>query len=133
MTSYLLDTNTCIYFLNRSSDSIISKMKGLSPSNIKLSTITIAELLFGAEKSKSKKRNRAAVQKFMEPFERIPFDDECCNHYARIRALLEKSGSPIGPMDLLIASITLAHGHILVTNNIKEFRRVKGLNLENWV
>jgi tRNA(fMet)-specific endonuclease VapC len=133
MTSYLLDTNTCIYFLNRSSDKIIARMKSLSPANIKLSTITVAELWFGVEKSRAKKKNREIVQKFTEHFERIPFDDKCCHHYAKIRAPLEKSGEPIGPMDLLIASITLANDLILVTNNVKEFKRVKGIKLENWV
>jgi len=130
---YLLDTNTCIYFLNRSSDKIISKMKSLSPADIKLNTITIAELLFGAEKSRFRKKNREAVREFIRHFEQLPFDDECCSHYARIRASLEKMGSPSGPMDLLIASITLAHGLVLVTNNVKEFRRIKGLSLENWI
>ena len=131
--SYLLDTNTCIYFLNRSSEKIISKMKSLSPSNIKLSSITVAELFFGAEKSKAQKKNRTIVQGFIGNFERIPFDEKCCQNYAKIRATLEKSGSPIGPMDLLIASITITHNLILVTNNVAEFKRIKGLNLENWI
>jgi len=131
--SYLLDTNTCIYFLNRSSEKIISKMKSLSPSNIKLSSITVAELFFGAEKSKAQKKNRTIVQGFIGNFELIPFDEKCCQNYAKIRATLEKSGSPIGPMDLLIAAITITHNHILVTNNVAEFKRIKGLNLENWI
>jgi tRNA(fMet)-specific endonuclease VapC len=133
MTSFLLDTNTCIYFLNRSSEKVISRLKSLTPANIKLSTITVAELLYGAEKSRAKKKNRETVQRFIDHFERIPFDDKCCHYYAAIRASLEKSGVPIGPMDLLIASITLANDFILVTNNVKEFNRVKGLNLENWL
>ena len=133
MRSYLLDTNTCIYFLNRSSEKIISKMKSLSPSNIKLSSITVAELFFGAEKSKAQKKNRTIVQGFIGNFELIPFDEKCCQNYAKIRATLEKSGSPIGPMDLLIASITITHNLILVTNNVAEFKRIKGLNLENWI
>ena len=133
MRSYLLDTNTCIYFLNRSSEKIISKMKSLSPSNIKLSSITVAELFFGAEKSKAQKKNRTIVQGFIGNFERIPFDEKCCQNYAKIRATLEKSGSPIGPMDLLIASITITHNLILVTNNVAEFKRIKGLKLENWI
>ncbi|MFH1351319.1 MAG: type II toxin-antitoxin system VapC family toxin [Pseudomonadota bacterium] len=131
--SYLLDTNTCIYFLNRSSEKIISKMKSLSPSNIRLSSITVAELFFGAEKSKAKKKNWTIVQSFIGNFELIPFDEKCCENYAKIRVSLEKFGSPIGPMDLLIASITLAHNLILVTNNVKEFRRIRGLKLENWI
>jgi tRNA(fMet)-specific endonuclease VapC len=108
-------------------------MKSLSPSNIKLSSITVAELFFGAEKSRAQKKNWAIVQNFIGNFELIPFDEKCCQNYAKIRASLEKFGSPIGPMDLLIASITLAHNHILVTNNVKEFKRIKGLNLDNWI
>ena len=131
--SYLLDTNTCIYFLNRSPEKIISRMKSLTPSNIKLSSITVAELFFGAEKSKAQKKNRTIVQGFIGNFELIPFDEKCCQNYAKTRAALEKSGSPIGPMDLLIATITITHNLILVTNNVAEFKRIKGLNLENWI
>jgi len=130
---YLLDTNTCIYFLNRSSEKIISQFKKFSPSEINLPSITVAELFYGAEKSKAKKKNRAIVENFISTFEIVPFDEKSCEIYARIRASLEKSGVQIGPMDLLIASISLANNSILVSNNIKEFRRIKGLKLENWV
>jgi tRNA(fMet)-specific endonuclease VapC len=130
---YLLDTNTCIYFLNSSSEKIISQFKRFSPSEINLPSITVAELFYGAEKSKAKKKNWAIVENFVSTFEIVPFDEKSCEIYARIRASLEKSGVPIGPMDLLIASISLANNSILVTNNIKEFRRIKGLKLENWV
>ena len=131
--AYLLDTNTCIYFLNRASQNIIIQMKKLSPSDIRLSSITVAELFFGAEKSKAKKKNRIIVEEFVSNFEVIPFDERCCQTYAMMRASLEKSGSLVGPMDLLIAAITLEHNLILVTNNIKEFRRIKSLRVENWV
>ena len=130
---YLLDTNTCIYFLNRSSEKIISQFKRFSPSEINLPSITVAELYYGAEKSKAKKKNWAIVENFVSTFEIVPFDEKSCEIYARIRASLEKSGIPIGPMDLLIASISLANNSTLVTNNIKEFSRIKGLKLENWV
>ena len=130
---YLLDTNTCIYFLNRSSENIIARMKSLSPADIKLSSITVAELFFGAEKSKAKKKNQAVVDTFIHNFEQIPFDSKCCRIYAEIRSSLEKKGTPIGPMDLLIASITLTHNLTLVTNNVNEFKRVKGLIIENWI
>jgi tRNA(fMet)-specific endonuclease VapC len=129
----MLDTNTCIYFLNRSSERIISKLKSLSPSDIRLSTITVAELFFGAEKSRARKKNWTIVEDFVGNFELLPFDGKCCQNYAKIRTSLEKSGSPIGPMDLLIASITLEHNLRLVTNNVKEFGRIKGLRVENWV
>ncbi len=131
--TYLLDTNTCIYFLNKSSEKIISQFKKHSPSEINLSSITVAELFFGAEKSKGKKKNRAIVENFVSIFEIIPFDEKCCENYAKIRASLEKSGMPIGPMDLLTASISLANNHTLVTNNTKEFRMIKGLTIENWL
>ena len=130
---YLLDTNTCIYFLNRSSERIISQFKKYSPSEIMLSSITVAELFYGAEKSKARKKNWAVVEDFVSNFGIVPFDEKSCQTYAKIRASLEKPGVPIGPMDLLIASISLANNFILVTNNIKEFRRIKGLKLENWV
>jgi len=130
---YLLDTNTCIYFLNRSSEKIISQFKRFSPSEINLPSITMAELYYGAEKSKAKKKNRAIVENFVSTFEIVPFDEKSCEIYAKIRASLEKSGVPIGPMDLLIASISLSNNSILVTNNTKEFKRIKGLKLENWV
>lgn len=130
--TYLLDTNTCIYFLNRTSERIVSQFRRLSPSAIKLSTITVAELFYGAEKSKAKKKNWAIIEKFVSTFEILPFDEKSTKIYPKIRASLEKSGIPIGPMDLLIASISLANNFILVTNNVKEFKRVKGLTLENW-
>ena len=129
----LLDTNTCIYYLNRSSDKLIENLKKYSPSELKLSSITVAELFYGAEKSKALKKNTAVVERFISAFEILPFDDTCCRAYANIRGSLEKSGTPIGPMDLLIASICIARNLILVTNNTKEFRRVKKLKLENWL
>jgi tRNA(fMet)-specific endonuclease VapC len=130
---YLLDTNTCIYFLNRSSERIISQFKKYSPSQIMLSSITVAELFYGAEKSKARKKNWAVVEAFVSNFDIAPFDEKSCQTYAKTRTSLEKSGVPIGPMDLLIASISIANNFILVTNNTKEFRRIKGLKLENWV
>jgi tRNA(fMet)-specific endonuclease VapC len=129
----LLDTNTCIYFLNRSSDKIIAQFKKLSPSEIKLSAITVAELFFGAEKSQAKRKNWQVVESFISVFETVPFDEKCSKIYAKIRASLEKAGNPIGPMDLLIASISLANDFILVTNNTKEFDRIKKLKFENWL
>ena len=129
----LLDTNTCIYFLNRTSEQLIAQFKKFSPADVKLSAITVAELYYGVEKSKARKNNRLNVERFVSTFEIIPFDERICNVYAQIRTSLEKSGTPIGPMDLLIASISLANNFILVTNNTREFRRIKKLKLENWL
>ena len=129
----LLDTNTCIYYLNRVSENLIAQFRKYSPSGIKLSSITVAELFFGVEKSSAKKKNRAIVESFVSTFEIIPFDEAGSRIYAKIRASLEKKGSPIGPMDLLIASVSLANNFILVTNNTKEFSRISKLKLENWL
>ena len=129
----LLDTNTCIYFLNKASDSIIAQFKKFSPSVIKLSSITVAELFFGAEKSKAKRKNWQIVESFISTFEIISFDGESSRIYAKIRAYLEEAGTPIGPMDLLIASICLANDFVLVTNNIKKFKRIKKIRLESWL
>jgi len=129
----LLDTNTCIYFLNEKSDSIIRHFKQMSPADIKLPSITVAELYYGAEKSKAKVKNRQRVEQFVSPFEIIPFDEKACHTYGKIRCNVEASGKLIGPMDLLIASIGLARGYVVVTNNTKEFKRIRGLKVENWI
>lgn len=129
----LLDTNTCIYFLNKPSDRVISQFKAFSPGEIKLPSITVAELLYGAEKSKAREKNLKVVERFVSNFEILPFDASSCRIYAEIRASLERSGMTIGPMDLLIASIGLANNLVLVTSNTREFERVKGLKTENWV
>ena len=129
----LLDTNTCIYFLNRASEKVVQQFKKLLPSQIKLPSITVAELYYGAEKSKFKAKNQAKVKRFVSTFEIVSFDEKACTAYAKIRHSLERSGTPVGPMDLLIASIGLAYNFTVVTNNIKEFKRVKGLKLQNWV
>lgn len=130
---HLLDTNICIYFLNRASEKIIEHFHRLSPAEIKLSSITVAELFYGADKSKARIKNRKIAEEFVSTFQIIPFDAGCCNTYSKIRNSLEKSGTPIGPMDMLIASICLANNFTLVTNNTKEFKRVSGLKLENWI
>ena len=129
----LLDTNTCIYYLNQVSENLIVQFRKFSPSGIKLSSITVAELFFGVEKSSAKKKNRAIVESFVSTFEIIPFDEASSMTYAKIRASLEKKGTPIGPMDLLIASISMTYNLILVTNNSKEFSRIAKLKLENWI
>jgi len=130
---WLLDTNTCIYFLNQGSERITRHFKQLSPSQIVLSSITVAELYYGAEKSKAQLKNRQRVKQFVSTFETVPFDEKACITYAEVRYELERSGTPIVPMDLLIASIILTHNFILVTNNSQEFKKVKGIKLENWI
>mgnify|MGYP000851319228 CR=1 FL=1 len=130
---YYLDTNTCIYFLNGKYESVRTKLLSLSPREIAVPTLVKAELILGAYKSKKRESNIEKVERFLEPFGIIPFEDEMTYVYAEIRSDIEKKGVIIGPNDIIIASIVKYQNGILVTNNISEFKRVKGLLLENWV
>ncbi len=129
---YLLDTNTCIRYLNRRSASIIRRLNAESPDEIVVCSVTRAELLFGALKSTHSEKTRAAQREFLEPVATLPFDDAAAEHYGQIRAQLEMAGTPLGPNDLLIAAIALAHNLIVVTHNTREFSRVDRLKLEDW-
>ena len=130
--TFLLDTNTCIKYLNGTSEKVRSKLETRQPQDIVLCSVVKAELLYGAYKSGKPGQNLDKVQRFFKPFISLPFDDIASQTYGQIRADLEKSGTPIGPNDLLIAAIAMANNVILVTHNTKEFRRVKGINLEDW-
>ena len=130
---YFLDTNICIYFLKGVSKKLHNKFLQVNPNDIKIPAIVKAELLYGVEKSIKKKENLNFVNNFLLPFEIIPFDDSSAGFYSKIRFTLEKKGNIIGPNDLIIASIVLRNKGTLVTNNIKEFQRVKGLKVINWI
>lgn len=134
MTSprYLLDTNTCIYIINRHPEAVFARFAGLRAGEVGISSITGAELDFGVAKSGSK-RNRLALDKFLAPLEILPFDDNAMHEYGPLRAHLERKGTPIGALDTLIAAHALALSCTLVTNNLREFKRVPKLRLENWV
>ncbi|MDN5874222.1 MAG: type II toxin-antitoxin system VapC family toxin [Sinobacteraceae bacterium] len=132
MPRYLLDTDVCIYIINRRPPGVFEHFSGLEPGQVGISSITRAELDFGVAKSGSK-RNRRALDKFLLPLELHDFGAEAARAYGNLRAHLEAQGAPIGAMDTLIAAHALALGHTLVTNNTREFRRVPGLHLENWV
>lgn len=129
---YFLDANTCIYYLNGRSREIKEKILRTPPNEIAVPSIVKAELILGAYKSRFRKKTLEAVEKFLFPFEIIPFDDQITYHYAEIRSDLERAGELIGPTDLLIAAITRFHEAILVTSNQREFSRVSGLKTENW-
>lgn len=129
---YLLDTNICIYIINTRPPEVIERFRQESIGEIGLSSISAAELAYGAEKSRSEK-NRQALEKFLAPLEVVAFDESVFRQYGRLRANLERQGQMIGSMDMLIAAHALALGAVLVTNNTREFERVAGLHLENWV
>ena len=129
---YLLDTNTCIHFLNGSSEAVASQMQSLSPSEIALCSVVKAELLYGTRISKCVEENLKLLDRFFTPLTSLPFDDRCAEEYGIIRAQLAAQGSPIGPNDLLIAAIARTHDVTLVTHNTKEFSRITGLRLTDW-
>jgi len=129
---YLLDTNICIYIINRRPMEVFDRFEGLKAGQLAISSITGAELSFGVAKSGSE-RNQRALDKFLAPLEILSFDEAAMRSYGPVRSHLESQGTPIGSMDLLIAAHALALGATLVTNNTREFERVPGLVLENWV
>jgi tRNA(fMet)-specific endonuclease VapC len=129
---YLLDTNACIRVLNNTSAPLVGRLRAEDPSRVVLCSVTKAELLFGARRSSRVESNLRLLERFFAPFACLPFDDACAERYAVIRADLTGLGRPIGPNDLLIAAIALAHDLVLVTHNVKEFSRVIGLRVEDW-
>lgn len=129
---YLLDTNTCIYIINRQPPAVFEHFKHLRAGQVAISSITGAELHFGVAKSRSD-RNRHALEKFLAPLDVLPFDEAAMLEYGRLRADLERLGKPIGALDTLIAAHALALDCVLVSNNLREFERVPKLRLENWV
>jgi len=130
---YLLDTNIVIYCIKEKPHNVILKLKKKRKDDIYISSITIAELEFGIENSKFPERNRVSLIEFLSIFTILPFDDKDAAEYGKIRMFLKKKGQIIGPMDLLLASQAKARSMILVTNNVKEFKRIPEIEIENWV
>ncbi|MEO1207975.1 MAG: type II toxin-antitoxin system VapC family toxin [Cyanobacteria bacterium J06638_20] len=130
---YLLDTNICIYIIKQKPADVLARFQSHPPTDISISSITIAELEYGACKSQQVDKNRAALQQFLLPLTIIDFNAEATQIYGQVRAELSRQGCIIGAMDLLIAAQALSQDLTLVTNNTHEFSRVPGLKLENWV
>lgn len=132
MLRYLLDTNIVIYVLKRRPPEVLSVFNA-NASRMGISSITLAELIHGAEKSTRVSENLSVVEDFCSRLEVLPYTGKAAQHYGAIRAALEKLGQPIGVNDLHIAGHARSEGLVLVTNNISEFKRVPALELENWV
>ena len=132
MFRFLLDTNICIYLIKNHPHEVLETFRQYTPKEIAISSITVFELEYGIQKSRYLEQSRNALSKFLLPLNMVMFDDAAASESASIRAELEKKGTPIGPFDLLIAGIARSMNMTLVTNNIKEFSRVKKLKLENW-
>jgi tRNA(fMet)-specific endonuclease VapC len=131
--NYLIDTNICIYLMNRRPQYLVQKLRLFLFESLKISSITVAELQYGVAKSQRTQHNQTRLDEFLLPFEVLPFGNEHTQTYGEIRASLAQKGQIIGPLDMLIAAHALTENLTLVTNNDKEFKRVKGLNVENWV
>ena len=130
---YLLDTKICIYIIKQKPTAVAQRFDLLEPGSMGISLVTYGELLTGASKSRQAAKSRAILQELMEYIPVLTMDGQAAEHYADIRASLEQEGTPIGNNDLWIAAHARSEGLVLVSNNLREFERVEGLQLENWV
>jgi len=129
----MLDTNTCIYIIKQKPFKVFNTFSSLKTGDICISTITLAELAYGVEKSMLVEINKIALAGFTAPLEILHFDEKAAFIYGKLRADLEKQGKIIGAYDLMIAAHAFSEKLTLVTNNTREFERIPGLKLENWV
>jgi tRNA(fMet)-specific endonuclease VapC len=129
---YLLDTNVCIRFVNRSNHGVVVRMSKLGPDALRMSVVTVAEMLNGALRSPRSAENLRTLREFRDTIASVPFDDDAAEHAGRIRAELAGRGRQIGWNDVLIAATARAQQMTLVTHNLSEFSRVEGLRVEDW-
>ena len=129
---YMLDTNICIYVIKHKPEKVFQKLQTIHPEDVCISSVTYAELVHGVEKSIAVEKNRLALSMLLANMEILDFDAVAANCYGKIRADLEKKGTPIGPLDMMIAGHAQSLGYTIVTNNVKEFSRVAALKIENW-
>lgn len=132
MLRYMLDTNVCIQVIRERPEPLRARFNA-NAAALCISVVALAELLYGAEKSARPEANRTNVEQFVARLEVLPFDTEAAAHYGDIRASLERQGTPIGAYDMMIAAHARAHGLVVVTNNTREFTRVDGLRVEDWL
>ena len=130
---YMLDTNICIYILKNYNEKLISKFSKYKFGDIGISSIVYSELIYGVEKSLKRDENLKSLLKFLSSIIICDYDVEAANEYGKIRSDLEKAGNIIGSLDMLIAAHASSKKVILITNNVKEFKRIKHLKVENWV
>lgn len=129
---YMLDTNICIYAIKHKPDVVIKRFLQHDPEEMCVSAVTYAELMHGVEKSMAVEKNHIAMSLFLSPITILEFHTSAAEEYGKIRAELERKGTPIGPMDMLIAGHARSEGLILITNNTREFQRVESLIVEDW-
>ena len=129
----MLDTNTCIAIIKRKSPQVLKRLDACQVGEVGISWVTLAELEFGVAKSQHPEKNRAALDEFVLPLEIAGFDRDVARVYGQVRAALEKKGTPTGALDLLIGAHALALGATLATNITREFSRIKGLTIVDWL
>jgi len=130
---WMLDTNACIAIIRRRPDGAIRKLRGKSIGQVGISSVTLAELEFGVAKSSRPEQAHQALVEFLLPLELADFDSAAARRYGLLRSNLEAKGKPIGPLDTLIAAHALSLDAVLVTNNTREFKRVPGLVVDDWI
>ena len=130
---YLLDTNICVYALKRRPPEVLQRLREVGPAEVGISVVTLVELRHGAAKSQDPEKAHQKLDLFLKPLTVLEFDEPAAEKAGRLRADLERAGTPIGDLDSLIAAHALASGHTLVSNNLREFERVPHLKTENWV
>ncbi len=131
MLAYMLDTNICIYVMKTYPPKLRDKFNALAE-QLCISSITLGELHYGAEKSVRRTENLLAIENFVARLEVLPFAEKAAAHYGQLRAELERAGTPCGPHDMQIAAHARSEGLIVVTNNMREFSRMPGLRVANW-
>lgn len=129
---YMLDTNICIYAIKHKPENVFEHLQEIDPQDICISSITYAELVYGVEKSNAREKNKVALSLLLSNIAVLSFDDNAAEEYGKIRADLQKKGTLVGSLDMLIAGHALSSGCILVTNNTKVFEHVSDLPMENW-
>lgn len=130
--THLLDTNICVGIIRQRTPDVLARLQKMTPGTVGVSIVTVGELQFGAAKSLRPQVNRSALEQFLLPLEILEFGSAAALHYGEVRAKLEKAGTPIGPLDTLIAAHAKSLNVTLVSNNLTEFRRVAGLKVEDW-
>lgn len=129
---YMLDTNICIYAMKKKPEKVLQRLKSELDNGVCISSITLAKLEYGMKHSSNPAKNEQALLRFLVPFSVLAFGPAAASEYGEIRAYLQGQGTPIGPLDMLIAGHARAEKLILVTNNVREFGRVPNLEIENW-
>jgi tRNA(fMet)-specific endonuclease VapC len=129
---YMLDTHICIYIIRAKPVKVLKKLRSFDIADIVISAITHSEFEYGVTKSSRRKKNQEALTQFLSPLEIVPYDNKAAVNYGQIRSHLERKGAILGAMDLLIGVHAQSIPVTLVTKNLREFKRIPGLRVENW-